>query len=100
MQMPIGRDDSAIAVEPASGVKVERPSVEIGDTSACFLNGQRAGGMIPDVFAVVGAGGDAHEKIGVPGCNRHVFCLAVHQDGRTLDAGRTYQVARSIDVDM
>ena len=66
VQMPVGRDDAAIALEPASSVEIERSSIEISDAASRLFDGQRTCRMIPDALAVIGAGWNPHEKIGAP----------------------------------
>lgn len=100
MQVSIGDHDAVIAFEPAACPEIERPSIEVGDASSGFLDRQRARGVIPDVLAVVCTGRDAHEEIGVPCGDGHVFGLAVHQGRWTLDAGGLYHLARRFKIDV
>ena len=84
VQMAVGGDDAAVFGERAAVGEIERFAVEIGDSAAGFFDDDRAGGLVPDFFAVVGArrGEQAQHHVAFAGGEDGVLGLAIHADRR------------------
>ena len=80
MDIAVANDYAAIVAHFVVRGKIERLAMHIGHTAPCFFNEQAAGGVIPDVFAIVRAfgRGQAQVKGRIAAGDRAVFSLAIH----------------------
>ena len=98
--MAIGGDDAAVFGERAAVGEIERFAVEVGDSATGFFDDDRAGGLVPDFFAVVGArrGEEAEHDVAAAGGEDGVLGLAVHADGCFSCAELGCELADFVDV--
>ncbi len=98
--MAVGGEDAAVFRERSAVREVEGFAVEIGDAAAGFFDDDRACGLVPDFFAVVGArrGEEAEHDVATAGGEDGVLGLAIHADGLFSCAELGCELADFVDV--
>src|SRR5439155_4231921 len=95
VQAGVGCEDADVALEAAALGPIERQTIDVADPAAGLLDDEPAGGVVPDVFAILRCSGirRAQVDLGLAGGDAGVLGLAVHADRlrpaaeRPLDLG-------------
>ncbi len=81
MQPPVGDDDASIGGQLSAMVELERWAVDIRDDPAGLGHDQGPGGMVPDLLAVVGPGGEPEVNIASPRATTAYFAWLSIRNG-------------------
>ena len=98
VQPAVGDDDAAVGGQLAAVVELERPAVDVGDRPAGLGDDQGAGGMVPDLLAVIGAGREPEIDVGLAPRDDGILGLAVHAERRRAVIPSRSAIGRRIAV--
>src|SRR4051812_34279495 len=98
--MTVGSEDAAIFGKCSAVREIERFAIKIGDAAAGFFDDDRARGLIPDFFSVVGTRRreEAEHDVAAARCEDGVLGLAIHADGLFSCAELGCELANFVDV--